>query len=229
MNPVDNMYNCRNCGIRSFETERGLRQHERHCMNNFASQDNNDLPSQSQDAEEEAPGRNVEQEFRNAELRADQIWGPHSVDDVSQIINAIYEETVKMRKNLFTLPSGSAGKGYVKEMTRMIELWNNDTSLKPFSLKGLMIMPTLLLQKPSYRSKAKEHSQCLERRLRDWKAGNFDKIMNEVRAIQSKLDQTRRPMSPEHLAKTFSKLILLGKINAALKLINKKILLENVK
>ena len=114
MNPVDNMYNCRNCGIRSFETERGLRQHERHCMNNFASQDNNDLPSQSQDAEEEAPGRNVEQEFRNAELRADQIWGPHSVDDVSQIINAIYEETVKMRKTCSLCPLDLLEKGMLK-------------------------------------------------------------------------------------------------------------------
>ena len=81
--------------------------------------------------------------------------GSLSIDDVSQTINAIYEEIVHWRKNLFVLPSGAAGKSFVREMTHMIELWKNDTALKNISLKALMILPSLMLQKTRYPSKSK--------------------------------------------------------------------------
>ena len=193
---VENSLNCRICGVRSFPTEPGLRQHERHCSNNFngnADANENEAPNLCANIaiinpdgvdlhgnSRHEPGAVVEN------VQVDAVCGPLSVPNLSQIINAIYEEIVHWRQNLFVIPSGSAGKDFVREMTRLIELWNNDTALKSFSLKALMIIPTLLLQKPSYRSKSKEHAQCLERRLKEWKAGNFDKIMKEIRAIQSK-------------------------------------------
>ena len=52
-------------------------------------------------------------------------------------------------------------------------------------------------------------------------SGDFDEITKEVRAIQGKMQQVKPPMSPDHLAKTFAKLIFQGKINAALKLLDK--------
>ena len=48
------------------------------------------------------------------------VWGSHTKDDVFQIINATYEEVVFWRKNLFMLPSGQAGKSFIKEMTKII-------------------------------------------------------------------------------------------------------------
>ena len=89
------------------------------------------------------------------------------------MINACYEEIVKFRKNIFLLPSsGKAGKHFVSEMTRLVEHWNNKSDgLSEISVKALMCMPALLLQKPHYQSTAKEHADTLARRLVLWKDG----------------------------------------------------------
>jgi hypothetical protein len=42
------------------------------------------------------------------------IWGSHTREDLNQIINYAYDEIVFWRKNVFMLPSGAAGKVFVK-------------------------------------------------------------------------------------------------------------------
>ena len=49
------------------------------------------------------------------------VWGEHTLKDLEQVINAVYEEVVKWRKNIFLLPSGAAGKSYIRETTRLID------------------------------------------------------------------------------------------------------------
>ena len=69
-------------------------------------------------------------------------------------------------KNVFMVPSGSAGKDYVSDMTRLINIWTvNATDLHKISLKILTIMPALPLRKPPFKSKAKQHSECFKRRF----------------------------------------------------------------
>ena len=109
------------------------------------------------------------------------IWGSLSLVDVVQAIYAIYEECVFWKRNLLMLPSGKAGKTYIDECSRMIKDWVNDSPLKSISFKALMVMPSLLLQKPSKKSKAKEHSEQLRERLELWKSGDFDSLVREVR------------------------------------------------
>ena len=103
------------------------------------------------------------------------------MNDIELIINATYDEIVHWRRNIFMLPSVAAGKAFIRETTRLLELWTNDTNINHIALKGLMIMPALLLQKPSYKCKAKEHSLCLQRRL---VCCEFDMLMSECRVIQ---------------------------------------------
>ena len=68
----------------------------------------------------------------------------------------LYDETVVWRKNIFMLPSGAAGKHFVIETTKWIEYWNHDSvDFKDIALKVVMIMPALLLQKPIFKSTAK--------------------------------------------------------------------------
>ena len=52
------------------------------------------------------------------------IWGSHTREDLNQIINYAYDEIVFWRKNVFMLPSGAAGKAFVKEIDRLISAWN---------------------------------------------------------------------------------------------------------
>ena len=78
----------------------------------------------------------------------------------------------------------------------------------------------VLLQKPKFKSTSKEHSQCLTRRLKQWEAGDFDGLLCETRTIQGKLPTNSKPLNDERLAKTFSKLMFEGKVNAAMKLLD---------
>ena len=144
-------------------------------------------------------------------------------DDVAMIIDATYEEIVFWRRNLFLLPTGAAGKKYVVELTKWIEYWNNESEFyRDITMKVVMVMSPLLLQKPSYRSTSKEHSQCLARRMMLWKVGDFDSIMCEARTIQEMLQTNVKQHTQEHSVKTFAKLMFEGKVNAEMKLLDKQ-------
>ena len=86
------------------------------------------------------------------------IWGEQSSVQFTQDLNFVYDKVVYWRKNLFRLPSGSAGKDFIREVTRLIKAWTSKSALRPIAWKCVMVMPQLLLQKPSKQSKAKEHA-----------------------------------------------------------------------
>ena len=149
--------------------------------------------------------------------------GNHTKEDLEQIMSAVYDEIVNWRKNIFVLPSGHCGKMFISEMTRLINAWNNNsTNLKSISLKALMIMPALLMQKPSYKSKSKHHTASLNRRMDLWFKGDFDTLIKEARAIQGKLTTYKKYQNNEQLSKGFSNLMLQGRVNAALKLLEQQ-------
>ncbi len=158
----------------------------------------------------------------NFSSQSPRIWGTHTKDDLQQIVNAIYEEIVFWRKNVFMLPSGAAGKAFVKEMTRLVDAWNCESAnLHDTALKLVMIMPAILLQKPRLKSQSKEHSICLKIRLDQWNRGDFDALMTECRTIQSTL-ASKKFMTQQHLSRTFANLMLRGKVNAALRLLDEQ-------
>ena len=90
------------------------------------------------------------------------------------------------------------------------------------AMRMFMILPTLLLQKPSAKSKAKDHSVALGRRLAAWKRGEIDELIREVRIIQGRFKDSRRPKRQDDLAKTFAKLVMEGKVSSAMKLLDKE-------
>ena len=76
------------------------------------------------------------------------------------VVVAIYEEGVYWRRNLFLLPTGAAEEKYITETTQLIEIWNQKIDpFKDISIKAVMTMPMLLLQKPSLKSKVKDRSE----------------------------------------------------------------------
>ena len=79
----------------------------------------------------------------------------------------------------------------------------------------VMIIFPLLLQKPSRSSKSKDHILYLERRLTSWKAGELDKLLKECTAIQNRLSKAK--VIPGHHEKVFARLMLQGKVSAALR------------
>ena len=106
------------------------------------------------------------------------------------------------------LPSGQAGKSFIREMTKLIEMWNKDGNLKDICFKAAKVMPALLLQKSTFKSKSKEHSARLtRRRMKLWLRGDFDSCMKESRTIQNTLSIKYKKYTLPQISKTFEKLL----------------------
>ena len=84
------------------------------------------------------------------------------------------------------------------------------------AIARLHIFLPLMLQKPSSKSKARDPSKYLERRLKLWQAGDLDSLLAENREIQKKLRQ-KQDKNRESKEKAFCRLMLVGKLSQAAK------------
>ena len=119
------------------------------------------------------------------------------------------------------LPTGNCGKQYIQELTQLINAWVDESCLKEISLKAIMIMPALLLQKPSKESKAKDHKDGLTRRLVLWEKGDLKSLFFEAATIQNMLNRSKNTKaSTAQISKKFVKKMQSGNINGAIKLLS---------
>ena len=135
------------------------------------------------------------------------------------LVDQAYSTIIKWRTNLFKLPTGKAGKEFITELTSWLHHYNCNTKSHAIALKVYFTLPALLLQKPSRNSKAKDHLKKLEERIGIWREGNIQKLIQEGNAIQEKLVSGKQ-RTPDEISKSFAKLMLQGKINAALNLLS---------
>ena len=77
----------------------------------------------------------------------------------------------------------------------------------------------LMLQKPAFRSKARDNSKYLSSRLEMWKVGDLNGLMSQSREIQKRVQNELKSRNTNR-AKRFSQLMLLGKVAQATRLIN---------
>jgi len=146
-------------------------------------------------------------------------WGSLEGEDFAHALTAAYAEVVHWRRNIFSVPSGSAGKAFVLELSRLIRAFCERSALETVAMKAIMVLPHLALQKPHPTSTSKEHQACLERRLVAWEQGDIDGLIREGRTIQHHL-RTSSPKTTADTARSFAKLMMEGKVNAALRLLS---------
>ena len=154
-------------------------------------------------------------------------WGPSEVssEQFVQTVNAAYSEIVHWRRNVFSVPSGKAGKAFVSELARLFRSYADGSAFESIALTAAMILSQLLLQKPSTKSKAHEHLKCLAWHLEIWKAGDILSLLEEGRAIQSRLLVAKPKPSTsnqERTARAFAKLMFQGKVKAAFRLLTEQ-------
>ena len=82
-----------------------------------------------------------------------------------------------------------------------------------------MILPVILLPKPSATSKAKDHSDALLRRIDLFNDGNIERLVAECKDIQYRLKPRKRQ---EDISRIFSKLMMEGKIHVALRFLSEE-------
>ena len=80
-------------------------------------------------------------------------------------------------------------------------------------------MPALLLQKPSRKSKAKDHKIALEKRMKLWEEGKILELLQEGKTIQDRLiNSTNRNTSIKDTSRKFIERMSKGNVNGAIKL-----------
>ena len=68
-------------------------------------------------------------------------------------------------------------------LTRLYSACAETSALEGVALRATVVLPILVLQQPHRRSKLKELTACLERRLKAWKDGDVP-LVEEGGAIQ---------------------------------------------
>ena len=115
-------------------------------------------------------------------------WGElKGLEAIRNKIEFLHSKIVTWKKNTFEVPRGKAGEDFVKEATRLLTLFNYRSDWESVALNLLVIFFPLMLQKPSARSKTKDHSRYLSKRLLLWSEGRLDEIISEAETIQRKL------------------------------------------
>ncbi len=95
--------------------------------------------------------------------------------------------------------------------------------MESIALKAAVVLPILILQKPSAKSKVKEHNICIERRLRAWLNGDLQDLIREGKVIQRRIPKPNqdsgRKQRTSVVARSFSKLMFEGNTRAAIRLL----------
>ena len=85
----------------------------------------------------------------NRPSHADFMFGQKTGIEFSKEVTDAYNKIVCYRQNLFKVPSGQAGKNFLREFTLLMSAWNSKSALADIAWTCIMTMPALLLQKPS--------------------------------------------------------------------------------
>ena len=135
-------------------------------------------------------------------------WGNLSGPEFDKLLDATYDEVVHWRRNCSSVPFGKAGRDFVSELSRLYLAHGSASTLEAVALKAATVLPILLLQEPSKKSKTKDHTKCLERRLASWSNGNLEELVREGGTLQQRLPRDRSAGANTNLARSFANLML---------------------
>ena len=216
--PIDPLQ-CQKC-LKKYKYKKSCEKHMSTCSYSCNFQNNPSSPSAEIESPTTASGDDTANNI-NADRpsHADFMFGQKTGIEFSKEVTDAYNKIVCYRQNLFKVPSGQAGKNFLREFTRLMSAWNSKSALADIAWTCIMTMPALLLQKPSKDSKAKDHQTALKRRLELWLLGDIKSLLDESDTIQRRLRSSAPVNSVEAISKKFATLMKQGKLSAAVKLL----------
>ena len=162
-------FQCTSCKVRSFFTYRGLNQHLRICLRKTRDVIVTDSQPASPISTNDLQSTTESQQRQNARrlsVTNTQTSNGENGTCVRYLKRfKMHMNVLPFGKNFFMLPTGAAAKKYITETTKLMNGWTNNSPLKDIAFKAIPIMPSLLLQKQSKTSKAKDRLKALERRI----------------------------------------------------------------
>ena len=142
-------------------------------------------------------------------------WGNLTSPEFTKLLDTVCEEVLHWRCNCYPVPNGKVeevlslnSQGSTWLMLQHLH-WNQ-------SLWKLLLCSHPATQKPSKQSKSKEHTICLERRLKSWFSGDLEELLKEGRALQQLLPKYQSAKANSTLAWSFANLMFIGKCKAAI-------------
>ena len=163
--------------------------------------------------------------YQNAECEV--LIGDLDTDSSCQVINAAYAEALHFRPNLFSVPAGTAGEKYVTTIARLFQCFGDSAAGEGMAIKTSMVAAQLLLQQPARMVDRRDHTNCLERRLRIWSDGNIDLLMREARTIEQQIKEaslrsskTNSTRDYDDDARRFAALVMDGKMGTAARMLD---------
>ena len=82
-------------------------------------------------------------------------WGDLSGPEFARLLDTTYAVVVHWRCNCFSVPFGKMGRDFVSELSWLYLAYGSASALEAVVQKAAIVLPILLLQKPSKRSKTK--------------------------------------------------------------------------
>ena len=183
---------------------------------------NNDLVYEVNNDPVRAVNNDPVREVNNDQMRELNTfkWGNEGSVNITKYICDAYEKIVFWRKNIFMLPTGSIGKKYVVETTKLLNAWTSNSPMKDIAFKAIIhIMPSLLLQKPRKTSKAKDHTKALERRMELWWNGDINALVFEAETNKNRMRTVNSARDISQISKQLVMMMEKGNVNGALKVL----------
>ena len=150
-------------------------------------------------------------------------WGCIPGNEFIESVEQVYEKVVFWRRNFFLVPNNSSGRAFVTEAVYLLNAFAERNPLERISMKAISIMFHLLLQRPHRKSTTHENKQHLARRMVLWKSGDISGLFREAQMLQRLFSSRKRSSIPlEDIFRHFNHLMLLGKVNAATRLITEQ-------
>ena len=124
-----------------------------------------------------------------------------------------WQTVIQHHGNHYSLPGGSVGKTYVDVLTD--EVLHMATG--NFPSERLIVFSSLVLQRDRSVKKGNDIRRLLERRLSLWKEEKFNILLQEYVRCNNALKYKRKSYDSAEVDKIFSKLMLQGKVSAAVR------------
>ena len=143
-------------------------------------------------------------------------------NDYRLVIKSAYDQVVHWKSNLFPLPMGNVAAQFVMKLAKFFDIYALESAQEDSAIMSAMLFPSLILQRPHYKSKPREHIDCLERRLPLWgTADGIRELLKEGNCIQRHLPlnqrNTRKNNQKDNRSRRFTQFMTKGKVKDAIR------------
>ena len=144
-------------------------------------------------------------------------YGTHRRLHTSPDWTTRWQTITQLTGSHYFLPTGVVGRRYVTTLTAEIELLSQGIHAS----ERLIVFSSVILQRDRMVKRAKEVRRTIDRRLSMWSDEKFDALVQEAVRCDHPFQLVRKRksnnQSSDHVTRVFTRLMLLGKVKAAMR------------